>query len=74
MRSSQPEWAWVKVGMKVSAKRWDKTEHLSRQIGSPAVVTAVEGSRSQSGYLVTVRGASGREETLDMDWFDRWSE
>lgn len=65
---------WVREGMAVSMEKWDATERDWNKIGSPARVLKVESARSQSGYLVTVRGPSGKQVTLDMDWFDGWSE
>lgn len=49
--------------------RWDHSEPRETRIGSPAVILEWDrASDCQSGLMVTVRGPTDREITIDSDW------
>jgi hypothetical protein len=57
------------VGHYVSTARYDRSERPANKIGWPALVILVEPVRCcESGFMVTVRGTSGREVRLDTNW------
>lgn len=64
--------AWPAVGDLVSIERWDRTERHANRIGSPATVTDVSPAVCQSGFMVTVKGTSGRMLQADIGWLKPW--
>lgn len=53
----------------VSVDRWDRTERKQNQIGSPArVLSIVEETHCESGFMVLIKGTSGRTLRLDSNW------
>jgi hypothetical protein len=56
-------------GDKVSVEQWDITEPPNKRLGSPAEVMLTEKARSESGIMVTVKGANkGTLTRLDSNW------
>jgi|GEM_PF-7090994 len=61
-----------KVGDLVSVAKWDKTERPEKQIGSPATVTKITKEHCGTGFMLCVKGTSGRDGYLDQDWVTPW--
>lgn len=61
-----------KVGDLVSVAKWDATERPENHIGSPATVTGVSREYCQTGFMLALKGLTGREALLDQDWVTKW--
>lgn len=59
------------LGQLVSVARWDKHDPPPKRLGDPATVLGVRKAVCESGFMVTIRGASGREQTLDANWLEK---
>lgn len=60
------------VGDSVSVRQWDMTERPENHIGSPATVTKISKEHCGTGFMLRVKGTSGREGYLDQDWVTPW--
>lgn len=60
----------IKLGDRVSLKRWDKHERPSKRIGD-CTVTRIVRQQSETGYMITCRNDQGKVITLDRNWLEK---
>ena len=64
----------IHEGDLVSVEEWDRSVRPKIQLGSPATIIRVTPVRHcESGCMVTIRGTSGRKDSLDAGWLEPWT-